>query len=281
MRERYKKLAQYIKTYKNRGGDNVTITINNYIPELVGLNDIEYTNYLEELIHKLSFNQPYKWMIKGSINNASKPFVSAPNRDKIFRKLLNYDLSNIATETFEQLNNLLPSTVEDISCHIIPAIESKGGGACYAPGKILLALRIDELSPVRLKRNIAHEYSHTIRTVQKPTESESGFGNAVPYSVRDYLIFEGLANVIPDILYPHQEFKPLEITAEQEINFWDQTNLDAFGMDAYIQYMGIRAYEIGARIIRSYLLTHEISIIEAHYKTDEDLYWNSGYKRIR
>jgi len=259
----------------------MSIIVRNCITDLVHLDDHSFTKYLNDLTEELSANQPYKWMIRGSINNASKPFASDPHRDKQFQKLLDLDLEKIAYEAFDQVTRLLPPPVDEILCHIVPAIESKGGGACYAPGKILLALRIDDLSPFRLRRNIAHEYSHTIRYIQKPIESDFGFGEAIPYSVRDFLIFEGLASVLPETLYPHIELPVPEVSSESEAAFWEKTKLDATGMDAYIEYMSMKAYEIGSRIVRKYLETHKISIVEAHYLSDEELFWNSGYPFIR
>jgi uncharacterized protein YjaZ len=259
----------------------MSIKVHNHVDKLINLSNESYTKYLDELIDKISVNEPQKWMIKGSINNASKPFVSDENRDRLFQRLLDFDLTKLAYETFQEVTNLFPLSVEEISCHIVPAIESKGGGACYAPGKILLAVRIDEYSPYRLKRNVAHEYSHTLRYLQKPLETAFGYGEAVPYSVRDFLVFEGLASVLPETLYPHPEFHPPEVSEENETNFWTNTDPNAVGMHAYIDYMTMKAYEIGSRIVRKYMSTHNISIIDAHHLSDEELYWKSGYPFLK
>ncbi|WP_199624841.1 DUF2268 domain-containing putative Zn-dependent protease [Paenibacillus alkalitolerans] len=259
----------------------MNITVNNYIPDLINLNDFDYTEYLNSLIEELSYDQPHKWMIKGSIKNASIPFVSIQNRDQLFQRLIEFDLSHIAHETVKKVSALLPCSVGEVNLHIIPAIESKGGGACYSPGNILLAIRIDELSPVRLQRNIAHEYSHTVRLVQKPTETEFGFGEAVQYKVRDYLIFEGLANVFPELLFSHPNIHAPEVTEQQEVDFWNTVDLEAEGIEGYINNIGLRAYEIGSRIIRHYLNKHGTTIEKMHYSTDDELFWNSGYPYIK
>lgn len=257
------------------------IRIENHILQLVNTNEDAYTQYLDELMKKLSVNQPFSWMIKGSINNASKAMISYPNRNELLQKLLEYDLTHTAHSAFTEITRQLPSPVEEVVCHILPAIDSKGGGACYAPGQILLMIRADELSPVRLKRNLAHEYSHTLRFVRKPLDVEFGFGDAVPYSIRDFLILEGLASVLAENLFPHPNISTPEVSEEQEADFWEKADLNAVGMDAYIKYMHQRAYEIGSRIVRSYLTTHSTSIIAAHKKSDEELYWESGYSFIR
>ena len=136
-------------------------------------------------------------------------------------------------------------------------------------------------TPWRLKRNIAHEYSHTVRMVQKPQATAHGFGEAIPYSMRDYLVFEGLAIVLSESLYAHPAFPPHEVSEESEAQFWATTDFDAVGMDAYMKYMTKQAYEIAAKIVRNYVAAHNISIIEAHSMSDEELFWNSGYPFIR
>jgi hypothetical protein len=95
-------------------GDFVSINVHNYIPELINLDNDSYSKFLDDLIQQLSLNEPYRWMIKGSINNASKPFVNDPLRDNIFQKLLDFNLTLTAYETFEQVIQLLPSPVEQI-----------------------------------------------------------------------------------------------------------------------------------------------------------------------
>ncbi|GIP34062.1 hypothetical protein J2TS4_32720 [Paenibacillus sp. J2TS4] len=86
---------------------------------------------------------------------------------------------------------------------------------------------------------------------------------------------------MPEVLFPHPKFPPTPVTSKGENDFWEKTNLDEVGTDAYIKYIGVKAYEIGARIVRKYLSTHNVSIIEAHNLSNEELYWNSGYPLLR
>ncbi|MFC3768929.1 hypothetical protein [Paenibacillus sp. GCM10012303] len=258
------------------------VKVFNYVPELIRLGDADYTQYLDDLTEELSANQPKQWMIRASIENATKPFVADPNRDQSFQKLLDFDLRQLSCETANHVFHLLPCPIDDISIHILPAIESKGGGCCYAPGKFLLGIRCDELAPMRLKRNIAHEYSHTVRYTQEAlidSPNKSVFPSSK--TMRGYLAYEGLAMVLGDSLYPHPGFPPYEVSAESEAAFWEKIDLDASGTDAYIRFMTKRAYEISSRIVSSYIAKHEISIVEAHSRTDKELYWKSGYPFIR
>lgn len=259
----------------------MSVNVHNYISKLMYRDDMGYTNELEYLAEELSAEEPHQWMIRGSIRNAALPFASDPKRDASFRKLADMDLTRLTLETVDQVTGRLPAPIDDITVHLFPAIDSKGGGCCYAPGKILLCIRCDELAPFRLKRNIAQEYSHTVRLIQKPQATEHGYGPAVPYTMRDYLAFEGLAMVLADSLYPHPAFPPSEVSEESEAAFWNRVDLDAEGMSAYRTYMSKRAYEIASTIVSAYLATHRISIIEAHSRTDEELYWQSGYPHIR
>ncbi|MEF3307776.1 hypothetical protein PV433_02545 [Paenibacillus sp. GYB004] len=258
------------------------VKVFNYVPELIQRGDADYTKYLDDLTEELSANQPTQWMIRASIKNATQPFVADPDRDQSFQKLLDFDLRQLSCETANHVFQLLPCPIEDISIHILPAIESKGGGCCYAPGKFLLGIRCDELAPMRLKRNIAHEYSHTVRYAQEAlidSPNKSVFPSSK--TMRGYLAYEGLAMVLGDSLFPHPGFPPYEVSAESEAAFWEKIDLDASGTDAYIRYMTKRAYEISSRIVSSYLAKHEISIVEAHSRTDKELYWKSGYPFIR
>ena len=236
--------------------------------------------FLDNLSEELSENQPFQWMIKGCINNVTKPFVRVSNRDELFQKLIDADLSKVAHETTRRMMDELPTQIDDINVYIFPSIKS-GGGACFAPGNIISTIPCDELAPLYLKRNIAHEYSHTIRMIQKPQETAHGFGESVPYSMRDYLAFEGLAMVLSESLYPHEALTPYEVSFEDETKFWEATDLDVVGMSAYVKYMTMRAYEISSRIVKSYLHVNKVSIIEAHSKTDEEIYWKSDYPHIR
>ncbi len=254
----------------------------NYIEELIHIDDVTFTATLDRISDDLSKNQPYpfNFFVQASIRNAVKPFATDASRDAKLQHLLNFDLAEVGRTSCERVSTLLPSRINDIQTHIFPAIEKFGGGCTIAPGKILVSVKIDELAPVRLQRNIAHEFSHGVRMTQKPQATEHGYGEVVPYTVRDYLIFEGLAMVLSDTLYP-APIPPYNVSDEDEKTWWNGADLDAVGPNGYIEYIGLKAYEIGSRIVRAYMQKHSMSILEAHYIPDEELFWNSGYKHIK
>ena len=122
---------------------------------------------------------------------------------------------------------------------MVPAVDRAGGGCTIAPGKILVALRVDALARTRLARNIAHEYSHGVRMASRP-QAADGYGEHVPYSVRDHLVFEGLASVLVETLYPAAMEDP-EVSAEEELRWGAKADLDAKGTLAYVEHVGPRA----------------------------------------
>ena len=257
------------------------IKVFNHIEELINIDNDTFTYTLDRLSEELSKNQPdpFDFFVQASIRNAVKPFVSESSRDERLQQLIELNLTEVAEGSCERVSTLLPSPIEDIEAYIFPAFD-RGGGCTVAPGKIFISVKIDEWAPVRLQRNIAHEYSHSVRMTQKPQATDHGYGEEMPYTVRDYLIFEGLAMVSSDILYP-ASLPPYELDDKDEDAWWNEANLDAVGSDGYINHIGLIAYEIGSRIVRTYMDNHGISIMQAHYLTDNELYWNSGYKKIR
>lgn len=258
------------------------IRVFNYIEELIHVDSDTFAATLDRLSDELSTNQPYpfNFFAQASIRNAVKPFVIDNSRDEKMQQLVNVDLSSVGKACCERVSTLLPSSINDIEVHIFPAIERFGGGCTIAPGKILVCVKVDELAPVRLQRNIAHEYSHSVRMTIKPQATEHGYGEEVPYSVRDYLVFEGLAMLVSDILYP-APIPPIELSDEDEETWWRGANLDAVGVEGYVNHIDQRAYEIGSRIVRTYMQNQGVSIMEAHNLTDHELYWNSGYKKVK
>ena len=258
------------------------IQIFNYIEKLIHIDDVTFTATLDQISQDLSSNQPYpfNFFVQASIRNSVKPFATDASRDEKLQHLLNFDLAKVGRASCERVSTLLPSPINDIQTHIFPAIEKFGGGCTIAPGKILVSVKIDDLAPARLQRNVAHEFSHGVRMTQKPQATEHGYGEVVPYTVRDYLIFEGLAGVLCATLYP-APIPAYNVSDEEEEAWWNGANLEVVDSDGYIKYISLKAYEIGSRIVRAYMQKHSISIIEAHYVSDKELFWDSGYEHIK
>lgn len=258
------------------------IQVRNYVEKLIGADDTTFNNILEQLSVQLSQNEPspFSFFVQASIRNAVKPFVSDSLRDHKFQRLLDFGLTAIASESCKQVSDCLPSEINDIEVHIFPSVDGYGGGCTIAPGKILVCVKVDDLAPVRLQRNIAHEYSHGVRMTRKPQATEHGYGREVPYTVRDYVVFEGLAMMTSEVMYP-APIAPLELSEEAEESWWNTVDLDATGIGGYVEYINEKTYEIGRRIIRAYMQNNGVSISEAHTLNDEVLYWNSVYAKIK
>lgn len=246
------------------------------------MDDDTYIAILDRVSSELSNNQPspFNWFVRAGIRNAAKPFATDSSRNGNLQRLIDFNLTDVGQTCFERVSSLLSAPISDLELHIVPAIDQFGGGCCIAPGKVLVAVKIDEFSPVRLQRNVAHEYSHSVRMTQKPQATEHGYGHEVRYTIRDYLIFEGLAMVLSDTLYP-SPIQPHDVSDTEEEAWWNEVNIDAVGVKGYVDYIGLRAYEIGSRIVRAYLGNRDISVLQAHYLTDEELYWRSGYRDIK
>lgn len=258
------------------------ILVLNHIEELVSIDDGRFNAILDEISHDLSKGHPYpfNFFAQASIRNAARPFVTDIERNGKLEQLLSLNLTEVGKESCERVSSLLSSPINDIEVHIVPAVDGFGGGCVIAPGKILICVKVDELAPVRLQRNIAHEFSHSVRMTQNPQATEHGYGKEIPYTVRDYLVYEGLAMINSEILYP-APIPPFELSELDENTWWNETNLDAVGVEGYVNHVGLRAYEIGSRIVRAYMQNHGVSITEAHYLTNDELYWKSGYRKIR
>lgn len=257
---------------------DIVITVHNYIPKLMDADDATYIERLTQISRSLSLNrpEPFDMFVTSSIQHAAMALVKDSQRNVLLRQLNQLDLAQIGEDALSRLRELLPTPIAHLQLHILPAMASSAGGVSMAPGHILVCLRSDAWSTERLQRNVAHEYSHGVRQSQKPQLTEFGFGEAVPYTVRDFLVFEGLAMILADTLYP-APISPEPVSLGDEQEWWTKIDLDACGFEAYARYFGVQACEIGARIVRSYIRTHHRTVIAAHDATDHELYWNSCY----
>ena len=259
---------------RNSAVREVDISIHDHIRALVGLDDPAFTRAVDALTDDLCRGQPLASVIRRRIDRALRPLAEDPDRQIALFKLSRYDVLIIARGTVDDLVALLPPPLGRISCHIIPSAGTRGSGSCFAPDGLLVAAPCDGAVLSWLPFVIAHEYSHTLRY----------FGEHAPDTVRDYLIFEGLAMVLAETLFP-PSFVPYpwsEPSPEPEAGFWAEVDPNARGDDACANYVSSDlAYTIGARIVRHYLRCHEISIVAAHRLPNGELYWESEYPMMR
>lgn len=221
---------------------------------------------------------PWCAFVAGTVRNTAARLADLSDRDARLERFLSLPIADSVNETLANQTARLPVPVSQICVDVLPGWD-RGGGVTVSPGSMIVVVRHGLTALASIRRNVGHEYSHTVRMVRRPQDERHGYGPASPYSVRDYLIFEGLATVLAEQCDP--TIPADAVSADQEDRLWKNFDLDAQGFSAYARYMGMGAYEVGARVVRSYLVRHGIGIEEAHAIPDDELYWNSGYPRIR
>jgi|GEM_PF-4085054 len=143
---------------------------------------------------------------------------------------------------------------------------------------------------IRLLRNAAHEYSHSVRLALFPQDERHGWGPAVPTTVRAYLVMEGLADALADHLYPWD--RPDERLPEPlEAAYWEAVtpHLGDTGSAAYVDYVigqipGLPSgagYAAGTRLVRSFLRHTGTDPVAAQTLTWEEVWSQSAYAFAR
>ncbi len=257
--------------------------LRHHLLDLADLDDAAFARHVHKLGQELSrgLPSPFDRFVHLSLAHATLPLASVPRRRDWLGDVVARDLGRVGADAFEQDTALLPAPYRDPALHIVPAAPGSGGGLSMAPGVVLALVVPDELAEARLRRNVAHELSHGARQVRKPQLSQYGYGPQVSYTTRDYLMFEGLAEVLADTLYPAPIAPPM-VTPEQEAAWWATVDLDAVGFGAYGQYCSNAVSgQIGARIVRAFLSRHGVDVVQAHAIDDEALYHQSGYPHLR
>ena len=249
------------------------IRVDNHIPGFIGLDDAGFADRVETLKRRLARGQPLAVLVRRAVGTATDGLATAPNRDELLERLLEQNPVKAARDALRRVTAILPPVRGRITCHLLPNGGNRGSGNCFREDRLIAAAPCEGDAASWLCFVIAHEYSHTHRD----------FGEHRPDTVRDYLIFEGLAMVLAETAFPKPEPYPWdEVTAEQEADFWATTDVEARGLEAYMRYMSHdAAYETGARIVRAYLERHGVSIVEAHRLSNGELYWGSGYEAAR
>ena len=270
----------------------------NVIPHYEDLFPTPTSTYRERVAHLLETQfaaEPWYDWIKASLRH---PCLGAADADPaaIIRRLAalcRQPVVGVVTGALERLTGLVTPETEEIACHLHPGrAPDRGGGLSFAPGKLLLGVAISDDWQGRLERGLAHEYSHTLRMAIWPQDTRHGYGAARALTVRDYLVFEGLAEALADELYPYRGLMPDDLPPPVEAAYWTfiGPQLDATGWPAYIDYIlcgsnedlpGMAGYRVGAQIIRSYMRRHGLPAVGIQKFGYEELYWDSAYPHIQ
>lgn len=185
------------------------------------------------------------------------------------------DVDGVVRSCLEHLCRLIPPSFSQLDCHIYPGIETaQGGGATFGPGKLLIAVPISEDWAMRVRRNCAHEYSHAVRMAAFPAPWTARPTEVNPLTVRESLIFEGLAETLAQDLYPCPPLEPPPLTEDEAAAYWAfvTPHLDETGTEAYFRYIvahrtpGVRVragYLAGTSIVRAFLIARGLTSSEA------------------
>lgn len=249
------------------------IRVYNHIPALVGLDNTRFVEQVERLKVRLARSNPVAILTRRTIGGATSGLETAIDRDVLLRQLLDRNPSRIARKVLVQLTDWLPPRAGRVTCHLVPNGGDRGSGNCFGAERLLVTVPCKGDAAAWMSFVIAHEYSHTQR----------GFRLADSDTVRDFLVFEGLAMVLAETIAPAigNVFRQ-DATDEQVASFWAEVDLEGRGLDGYMRQMAREgAYEAGARIVRAYLQRHDLSIVDAHYLQSEGLYWGSSYPLLR
>jgi uncharacterized protein YjaZ len=206
-------------------------------------------------------------------------------------QLCKQPVEEVAKETLVRMNSILPLEMTSLECHLYPSEEpNASGGMSFAPGKMLIAVPTGKDWAIQVQRNCVHEYSHSLRMALWPQDQRHGYGPAVSYNLRHYLIFEGLAITLENEIYPRSENRD-EINPQQEEQYWLTIcpHIEETGWPAYINYIlcaGHKSfpvtfgYQIGAKIVQSYKEKHNIRSMDIQRLPYDEIYWNSNYQYI-
>jgi hypothetical protein len=168
------------------------IRVGNHIPELMRLDDAAFADRVEKLKQEPAPTNPQTVLVRRTIDSAVAQLETAPDRDALLDRLLEQAPISTAREALRRITDVLPPVHGRIMCHLLPNSGYRGSGNCFADDGLIIAApcRGDATPWVRFV--IAHEYSHTHR----------GFGAHHPETIRDHLVFEGLAMVLAETTVP-------------------------------------------------------------------------------
>jgi len=249
----------------------------------------DYNGALEALLAEHFGGEPWERLVRLSARHSfAQPGRPAP--EPLLQRLCASDLDRRAEDALRRLVALLPPPRGPVRCHVLPSLTAAMGGCSYAPGKMLIALADKDVLESRLLRNVAHEYSHSVRLALWPQDAAHGCGPAQPHSVRAYLVMEGLADALADHLYPWDR-PDARLPEALEPAYWDAIapHLDETGSAAYVSWVvgempGLPSgagYAAGTRLVRSFLRASGTDAVAAQTLPWERVYWASAYAFAR
>jgi hypothetical protein len=248
------------------------ILIHDHIVPLIGCDDAALMGYVKRLKRRVSRSNPEAVLTRRTIDQAIDGLREAPDRDELLQHVARQDCPQAARSILTRLADTLPPLGGRTTCHLLANAGTRGTGNCFGQDRLLVTVPAHGDALPWLEFVIAHEYSHTQCDYDVDTAT-----------VRDFLISEGLAMVLAETFAAKPQPYPWDqVTQEEEAAFWKQIDPAARGLEAYMTYMGSEAsYEAGARVVRAYLGRHNISIADAHRRSFEEVYRNSGYHFAR
>ncbi len=249
------------------------IRVHNHIPKFIGLDDDAFAGQVERLKRRLARSNPVAMLTRRTIGGAMEALAMAPDRDELLLELLDQNPAGAARTMLLELTAILPPVDGYVTCHLAPNGGDRGSGNCFGSDRLLTTVPCKGEMEPWMRFVIAHEYSHTQRGIRLSDQD----------TVRDFLIFEGLAMVLAETYVPTIGLMFREESSDEQVaRFWADADLGARGLDGYMAEMGRDgAYEAGARVIRAYQQHHGTSIADAHRRENRELYWESGYPRLK
>jgi len=232
----------------SKGMPTARIRVDNHIPSLIGLDQAAFADQVEALEQQPARREPKPepGLLRRSVGAAIALLTDAPNRDELLERLVKQDPARVAREALHRVAGVLPAVRRRIRCHLLPTGGNRGSGCRFGDDRLIVAAPCEGDAASWLRFVITHEYSHTHRA----------FGEHHADTVREDLVFEGLAMVLAETIFPKLELYPWDaVTAEQEAEFWEGIDPEVRGLEWYLQYMSHdAAYEVGAQVVGAYLL---------------------------
>jgi hypothetical protein len=145
------------------------VRVYNHISKFIGLDNGAFADKREGLQQRLARSNPVAILTRRTIGEAMGRLETAPDRDVLLRHLLEQDVPRIARKVLLQLTHELPPAEGRIACHLVPNGGDRGSGNGFGADRLLATVPCKGDAVPWLGFVIAHEYSHTQRGNQCPS----------------------------------------------------------------------------------------------------------------